>query len=497
MSILTLLLLTVLGFTLLFTGHSVFLSIYRTQLALTPSSGTFPVWKKLPPLTTKVYLFHVLNPDQVSAGSKPKLEQRGPYAFLERHFKTDIVWNENGTITYKQIRTWEFAPELSTGSLQDSITIINPIGAGLGPMIENNVIKAFRWGLNVLLKGIKERLFITKTVEEILFSGFHDPVFDRLEEILKVIPQIKKMLPPGSVMDKFAFFYDRNGTDYVDGVWNMFTGVNNDGARMGQVHSWNYSTQTVYPGRCGHIRGGAGEFFPPSETKTSVSVFSNDLCRTLDFQYSREMSVNGIKSYEYVVDHSLFANSTDNPSNKCFEDGNELPSGVFNSSLCRFGAPVFISQPHFFQADPSYLVEIEEGMRPTEAKHGSYIRLEPVAGVPTDVGIRFQVNMYLAPVKGISMLEGVREMMFPVMWQESEAGVPSDMAFKMILLANLENIMSGLGLIFIGIVVSTLIIYVIITVTRKRQERGPILPSMIQEDSATDQNILLSDDPEY
>merc|ERR1712106_94178 len=106
---------------------------------------------------------------------------------------------------------------------------------------------------------------------------------------------------------------------------------------------------------------------------------------------------------------------------------------------------------------------------------------------PTDVGIRFQVNMYLAPVKGVSMLEGVREMMFPVMWQESESGVPSDMAFKMILLANLENIMSGLGLIFIGIVVSNLII----TVTRKRQERGPILPSMIQEDSATDQNILL------
>jgi len=488
-------LLSLLGCVLLMTGHSVFLSIYRSQLALSPSSGTFPVWKSLPPLTTKFYLFHVLNPDQVSQGEKPKLQERGPYTFLERHFKTDIVWNQNGTITYKQIRTWEYAPELSNGSLEDPITVLNPIGAGLGPMIKGNVTPNLRWMVNMLLKGIKEKLFITKTVNEILFSGFHDPIFDKLEELIKFIPQIKKMIPPGSVTDKFAFFYNRNGTDYVDGVWNMFTGVDNEGARMGQVYSWNYSTQAAYPQACGHIRGSAGEFFPPTENKTYVSIFSNDLCRTIDFSYSKEMSVNGINSYEYVLDKSLFANSSQNPSNKCFEDGHQLPSGVFNSSICRFGAPVFISQPHFFQADASYLFEVEEGLHPLEETHGSFLRLEPVAGVPTDVGIRIQVNIYLSPVEKISMLENVREMMFPIMWQESEAGVPSNMAFPMILLANLENIMEGVGLMFIATVISTLIIYAIIKVTRRR-EVSPIMTNLREEDSA-DQNILLSPDHEY
>ena len=44
-----------------------------------------------------------------------------------------------------------------------------------------------------------------------------------------------------------------------------------------------------------------------------------------------------------------FANRTENPSNGCFDGGREWPSGVFNVSACRFKAPVFLSQPHFYQ----------------------------------------------------------------------------------------------------------------------------------------------------
>ena len=45
--------------------------------------------------------------------SSPKV---GPYVFQEQHEKSSIVWNkENGTVTYKQIRTWVFQPHLSNG----------------------------------------------------------------------------------------------------------------------------------------------------------------------------------------------------------------------------------------------------------------------------------------------------------------------------------------------------------------------------------------------
>merc|ERR1719158_1789223 len=484
-------LLSLLGCVLLMTGHSVFLSIYRSQLALSPSSGTFPVWKSLPPLTTKFYLFHVLNPDQVSQGEKPKLQERGPYTFLERHFKTDIVWNQNGTVTYKQIRTWEYAPELSNGSLEDPITVLNPIGAGLGPMIKGNVTPNLRWMVNILLKGIKEKLFITKTVNEILFSGFHDPIFDKLEELIKFIPQIKKMIPPGSVTDKFAFFYNRNGTDYIDGVWNMFTGAG-DNSKMGQVNTWNYTTNPGYwKGNCGQVKGGAGEFYPPGLQKTFIEMYSNDLCRTLRFNFSKEVDVKGINSYEFVADKGFFANGTMNPNNKCF-DSQDIPSGLFDSSACRFGAPVFISQPHFYQADTYYLDKIKSGLKPNSSLHGTVFRVEPRSGVPTDVTARFQLNVLIEPIKMLSLFENVPLTYFPVMWFENKAGVPDSLVFKMKLMANLQEIVGGIGWVQIGGALAILIISLIVMSARKKDEdQRPILGQSLHEEIDQDQDEKL------
>ena len=52
------------------------------------------------------------------------------------------------------------------------------------------------------------------------------------------------------------------------------------------------------------------------------------------------------------MDKNLFANGTIHPENSCF--GSDLPTGMFDVSPCNFGAPVFISQPHFYQADSYY-----------------------------------------------------------------------------------------------------------------------------------------------
>ena len=296
-------------------------------------------------MLTSMYLFNVLNPTEVSDGAKPELEEVGPFVFTDQHHKARLVWKENGTVSYIQIRTWHFVPELSKGSLDDNVTILNSVAATMGNMIDVHVAKGWRPFVDTFLKSIDERLFVTKSVREIIFDGYHDPLFDNLETIMQWLPFIKDLVPEGSMMDKFAFFYGRNGTDYTDGVFNMFTGVG-DPAKMGQVHSWNYSTTGLFPGQCGQVRGGAGEFYPPFMEKTFIEMYSNDLCRSLKFNFKNEMMVKGINSYEFVADHSLFANGTENPLNSCFEpQAAFLPSGVFNTSVCRFGAPVFISQP--------------------------------------------------------------------------------------------------------------------------------------------------------
>ena len=103
-----------------------------------------------------------------------------------------------------------------------------------------------------------------------------------------------------------------------------------------QVYSWNYSTQGVFPDQCGVVQGSAGEFYTPHVQKNHIDLFSNDLCRSIRLPFTREVEVSGIKSYEFVADRSFFANGTENPLNSCYEPvGEQLFSGVYNTSLCR------------------------------------------------------------------------------------------------------------------------------------------------------------------
>ena len=110
------------GVVLVSTSSQIFAWIYKTQLVLSPNSSSFPMWKDIPPLTAKIYLFNVLNPDEITMkGAIPEVEEIGPFVFMEHHKKTRLVWNENNTVTYHQMRTWEFVSELSDGSLEDEV----------------------------------------------------------------------------------------------------------------------------------------------------------------------------------------------------------------------------------------------------------------------------------------------------------------------------------------------------------------------------------------
>jgi hypothetical protein len=107
------------------------------------------------------------------------------------------------------------------------------------------------------------------------------------------------------------------------------------------------------------------------------------------------------------------------------------PSGVYNTSICRFGAPVFFSQPHFYLVDPYYPDLVSKGMSPKSTLHNTYLRIEPRAGVPTDVTASFHINVLVDKVSGISMLKDVTKTYFPVLWFENRTGVLYDLVFKM------------------------------------------------------------------
>lgn len=99
----------------------------------------------------------------------------------------------------------------------------------------------------------------------------------------------------------------------------------------------------------------------------------------MDFSYENTTKYEGITGNKYIGTEYMFDNGKSVPSRRCYcYDGICEPSGTLNISSCKFGAPAFVSMPHFYLADPSYLMNIA-GMSPDKEKHELRIVLEPVS----------------------------------------------------------------------------------------------------------------------
>lgn len=76
-------------------------------------------------------MFNWTNPEDVGKPDfKPNFVEMGPYVFLEEHVRVNVTFHpENGTVSFDQIRTYHFMPEMSNGTLDDNVTNINAIAA--------------------------------------------------------------------------------------------------------------------------------------------------------------------------------------------------------------------------------------------------------------------------------------------------------------------------------------------------------------------------------
>lgn len=58
---------------------------------------------------------------------------------------------------------------------------------------------------------------------------------------------------------------------------------------------------------------------------------------------------------------------------------------------------MFLSYPHFYDADPYYLSEVD-GLKPNKEKHELYLVLEPKTGLMLEMSARLQSNILVEPV---------------------------------------------------------------------------------------------------
>ncbi|XP_017878842.1 protein croquemort-like [Ceratina calcarata] len=441
------LLLIVSGTALYFSGPAIFHHIIQKELPLTPTSKAFEVWSdtsSLPPMYFKIRFFNWTNPEELRVpGSKPNLQEVGPYVFREVRQKANVTFHpENHTVSYFNRRWWYYEPELTNGSLNDRITQLNTVAISAKHKVRFWDL-ALQSTLSFMLSTTS--IYNTKTVDELLFKGYSDSLID-----IGKMTGMGEDIPP---FDKFGWFYARNGSTMFDGHFNMDTGVE-DIANFGVLRNWNYKDTTrFFRSPCNQVEGSAGEFWPPYQKKDEIVLFSGDLCRPMVYEYEQTVDHMGVEGYQYVLSEKTLGNSTrrryphdqaryfepttttgdffdaepsaeitDEPGTNpdvvnignCFCNGKCTPAGLMNVSSCRYGAPVFASLPHFYRADPS-LREQVNGIN-SEEDHDFSITLEPTTGIPLRVAANLQINILLEPSKTVSLFKNVPRVYFPVIW---------------------------------------------------------------------------------
>ncbi|XP_032672860.1 scavenger receptor class B member 1 isoform X1 [Odontomachus brunneus] len=383
------------------------------ELVIREGGRTYKWWKD-PPVVPRmqVYIYNVTNADEfLNNGEKPALQELGPYVYTQRWEKTDIKFNDNGTVTYKVKKTFVYAPELSAGSEEDLVVVPNV------PMLSatsqsKHAARFLRLAMASIMDILKIKPFVEVSVGQLLW-GYEDPLLKLAKD---VVPKEQK-LP----YDQFGLLYGKNST--MPDLYTIFTGAS-DITKFGMLDRWNgkdtlghWTTQ-----ECDSVMGTDGSIFPPHITKqTILKIFDKDLCRTLPLVFERDVIGAGeVPGYRFAPPENVFTSVENLPSQQCYCPAGPpcAPEGTFNVSLCQYDSPVLITFPHFYLADPALREAVTGISPPHREKHQLYIDVQPIMGTAMRARARVQINLAVSQVRDIKQVASFPDIVFPIMWFE-------------------------------------------------------------------------------
>lgn len=138
------------------------------------------------------------------------------------------------------------------------------------------------------------------------------------------------------------------------------------------------SQMDVWNGKaCNEIRGTDGLMYPPFMKKSDqIWFFQKFVCRSFGMKFERSRELTGIPVHKFTFD---FDDIPGNKSLSCFcrKDGKCPAKGTMDLFPC-IGAPITLSLPHFYKADPSLLKAIGTGLNPNQKEHEIFVNFELV-----------------------------------------------------------------------------------------------------------------------
>lgn len=383
--------------------------LFQWKLVFGESSESFELWR-IPEINLylKVYLFNVTNRDEYLSGEESKLrfQEVGPYVYRETFEHSNVVFNDNGTLSTIPVHPLKFIPEMSNGTEEDLVIMPN-----IALFSITNVMKdasyISRWGLNILIRRLKTEPLVQMTAHEFMF-GYQSTLVTLGNHLMPTWIKFDKL----GLIDRM---YDFDG-DFE----TIFTGET-DIRLAGLIDKYNGDVNLPHwTGKCANVQGASdGVKFPsyimPNDT---LLFFRKSLCRSERMVRVGEKVVQGLNTYQYTFMENELDNGAVNPENKCFcRKGVCLKSGLIDVTDCYYGFPIALSYPHFYKSDPS-LLEAIEGLEPNQELHESYFFIQPKSGIPVDLAFRFQINMDLQNIEHMAGVEKFSDFTLPLLWFE-------------------------------------------------------------------------------
>jgi len=379
------------------------------------SSPLFDNWQNTTaPMFMKFYIFNITNPKEVELGGKPNLTELGPYSYREIKYKFNITFDKNGReVSFKTYQYYIFDEATTIGNpFTDIITTVNLPLIGIFSTFENWWEKL---AMGAIASITNASLFTQQPVNSLIF-GYKDPTLEYLHELSPDVNPVFQLQVNHTSMEN---------ADSLSLLDTFITGKNNLD-KMNSYLKWQnksyiecWATESA-----GIINGSDGTQFHPRVKKDDILyVFVDQVFRFGATYCNGEVNSFGIKLYRFVINNDQSKNYSENPANADYYQNG--PSGVNNITRCSGGVPLFISKPHFLDADPIYSESVL-GLSANREKHDTYLDIEPRTGAVLGAAKRLQLNAYLFDL--FLLYPNVTNVYMPVFWAEESGTLTSDLA---------------------------------------------------------------------
>ncbi|KAJ8687762.1 hypothetical protein QAD02_023556 [Eretmocerus hayati] len=441
----------------------------KQKVALKEGTMGRGIWSKVPfPLGLDFYFFNVTNPSDVEKGEKPILQEIGPFAYDEWQMKTNLTdYKADDTVSYTRRSTFYFNETRSAGHTEDDEVVIpNLFILGLiGSVLKERptAIPLVAKALDAILKK-PTTVFMKEKVRNILFDGFEIDCNVQGVAGTAVCGEIKAAADDfglkviGENVYLFSLWGSRNATDSktVTKVRRGAKNIKNVGVVVEYDNKNNMSKWS--DDYCDTFNGTDSTIFHPffdNDGKEDVVIFNPDVCRSFSLEFEDKIKFRGLTLNRYTT--SFGVDIEKYPQHKCFcVDPDDCPKGIYDVYKC-VKAPIIISNPHFYNADPRYL-DMVEGLHPDKEKHAMVFDFDPFSGSPFRVFARVQFNMYIQPLAKFKLMKNFPNALLPLFWIEQSMYLPKFL-IKEVKLGHVGYslaILSQYSLMFGGILLSGL-----------------------------------------